>query len=123
MTQANPSSPHTAGGALEVSDLKVHFGGERKVLGRGTPKVHAVDGVSFDVPNGTTFGIVGESGSGKTTTALAIMRLVPITGGTVSLGGEALSALEGEALRAARRRFPDGIPGSLFFAGSAKTSR
>jgi len=64
-----------------------------------------VDGVSFRVPTGTTFGIVGESGSGKTTTALAIMRLVSITEGHVSLGDVTVSDLEKEALRDARRRF------------------
>jgi len=92
-------------GDLVVEDLKVHFGGGRRLLGRPTPRVHAVDGVSFRVPTGTTFGIVGESGSGKTTTALAIMRLVSITEGHVSLGDVTVSDLEKEALRDARRRF------------------
>ncbi|MFI5011599.1 MAG: ABC transporter ATP-binding protein [Hyphomicrobiales bacterium] len=67
--------------------------------------VHAVDGVGFDVRRGSTFGIVGESGSGKTTTALTVMRLAPATSGTVEFDGEDLLALEGEALRRARRRF------------------
>ena len=92
-------------GDLVVENLKVHFGGARRLLGRKTPRVHAVDGVSFRVPTGTTFGIVGESGSGKTTTALAIMRLVPITEGRISLGDATLSDLEKEALRHARHRF------------------
>ena len=38
--------------------------------------VHAVDGVSFDVRRGETFGIVGESGCGKSTTARLLMRLL-----------------------------------------------
>ena len=97
-------SAPSRGGALVVEDLEVHFGGGRGLMGP-KPVVHAVDGVSFSVPPGRTFGIVGESGSGKTTTALAIMRLVPITAGRVRLGDTALSALEGEDLRAARRRF------------------
>lgn len=84
---------------LTIKDLKVHFpvGGGRIV--------HAVDGVSLEVPRGSTFGVVGESGSGKTTLALAVMRLVSITEGRISLGGEAISDLEGAALRRARRRF------------------
>ncbi|MCZ4315635.1 ATP-binding cassette domain-containing protein [Comamonadaceae bacterium G21597-S1] len=89
---------------LKVRDLKVHF-----PLGGGLlrPKalVKAVDGVSFDVPKGSTFGIVGESGSGKSTTALAVMRLVHITAGGVMLGGDDIGALQGEALRRVRRRF------------------
>ncbi len=89
---------------LTVDDLRVHF-----PLRRATPfaprrTVKAVDGVSFTVQKGRTFGIVGESGSGKTTTALAVMRLTDITAGTVRLGEEPLSALEGETLRHARRR-------------------
>ena len=91
--------------ALRVQDLKVHFGGKKSLFSSKNSTVHAVDGVSFEVPAGTTFGIVGESGSGKSTTALAIMRLVHITEGTVTLGDTTLSALEGDALREARSRF------------------
>ena len=89
---------------LQVRDLKVHFpvgGGLFKARGA----VKAVDGVSFDVKRGSTFGIVGESGSGKSTTALAVMRLVKITAGQVQLGDAPIGSLEGEALRRERRRF------------------
>jgi len=95
---------NTRNSALVVEDLKVHFGGGRSILGT-KPTIHAVDGVSFSVPAGKTFGIVGESGSGKTTTALAIMRLVHITAGRVMLGDTIISELEKENLRAARRHF------------------
>ncbi|MEH6496610.1 MAG: ABC transporter ATP-binding protein [Pseudomonas marincola] len=88
---------------LEVNDLKVHF--SKKKMFADPVVVHAVDGVSFSIPKGKTFGIVGESGSGKTTTALAVLRLVGITSGTVELGGQEISALEGEDLRLARRQF------------------
>ncbi|MDF2365834.1 ABC transporter ATP-binding protein [Sneathiella sp.] len=87
---------------LEVQDLKVHFGG--KTLFRKAQIVHAVDGVSFSVPKGQTLGIVGESGSGKTTTALAVLRLVPITDGMIRIGDVEISALEKEDLREARRK-------------------
>lgn len=91
--------------ALTVQDLKVHFGGKKRIFGGTSNTVHAVDGVSFEIPSGTTFGIVGESGSGKSTTALAIMRLVHITDGKVTLRDTPLSTLEGEELRDARSRF------------------
>jgi peptide/nickel transport system ATP-binding protein len=89
---------------LSVRDLKVHFpvGGG---LFSSRELVKAVDGVSFDVRRGSTFGIVGESGSGKSTTALAVMRLVDITAGTVTLGGTEIGHLQGEPLRRERRRF------------------
>ncbi len=93
------------GNALCVEGLKVHFGGGKKLFTGSKPVVHAVDGVSFTIPAGKTFGLVGESGSGKTTTALAIMRLVPITAGRMTLGGKVISDLEKEELRAARRQF------------------
>ena len=90
---------------LQVSDLRVHFKLPRRVPWGPHSKVHAVDGISFDVPRGTTFGLVGESGSGKSTTALAVMRLVDITGGWIRLGDTVLSELEGDTLRQARRDF------------------
>lgn len=89
---------------LSVRDLKVHFSvGGGLLKSRGTVK--AVDGVSFDVKRGSTFGIVGESGSGKSTTALAVMRLVKITAGQVQLGATQIDNLQGEELRKERRRF------------------
>ena len=90
---------------LKVSDLKVHFALGGGLLRRAQKYVKAVDGVSFQVPRGTTFGIVGESGSGKTTTALAVMRLVKHSGGQISLGEADIGNARGEALRLQRRRF------------------
>ena len=88
---------------LQVSDLKIHFRLRRKNIFSEPSVVHAVDGVSFKVPKGRTFGLVGESGCGKTTTALGIMRLVPVTSGRVSLGGLDITALSGDDLRKARK--------------------
>jgi len=64
---------------LEVEDLKTYF-----FTDIGT--VHAVDGVTFDVPRGKTVGIVGESGCGKSVTSLSIMHLVQRPQGQV-VGG------------------------------------
>jgi peptide/nickel transport system ATP-binding protein len=63
---------------LEVSELKVHFLGDRGVV------TEAVAGTSFTLKRGTTLGIVGESGSGKSVTALAIMRLLDAANARVS---------------------------------------
>src|SRR5687767_13884148 len=50
----------------------------------GKPRhLHAVDGISFDVREGTTLGLVGESGCGKSTTARLITRLIPATSGEI----------------------------------------
>ena len=88
---------------LSVQDLKVHFPLKRKFLIGKRSVVHAVDGVSLTIKRGTTFGIVGESGSGKTTTALAVMWLVPITAGTIDLNGIQIHELENDDLRKVRQ--------------------
>ena len=50
--------------------------------------VKAVDGVSFTIREGETFGLVGESGCGKTTVGRTILRLQPASGGSVFFDGE-----------------------------------
>jgi peptide/nickel transport system ATP-binding protein len=90
---------------LDVNDLVVHFPAGRRGLFGARSKVHAVDGVSFRVRRGTTFGVVGESGSGKSTTAQAIMRLIPATSGQIVFGGDNIAEFRGERLRLARRKF------------------
>lgn len=90
---------------LDVNDLVVHFPAGRRGMFGPPSKVHAVDGVSFRVRRGTTFGIVGESGSGKSTTAQAVMRLVPATAGQIVFDGEDIANYRGEKLRLARSRF------------------
>ncbi len=99
-TQA-PANPSAVDNTLEVRGLKVHFP-IRRGIGSTGKVVRAVDGIDFSIPRGTTFGIVGESGSGKSTTALAIMRLAPITAGTIKLGADDLGTARGSALRALR---------------------
>jgi oligopeptide/dipeptide ABC transporter ATP-binding protein len=84
---------------LLVSDLEVHF----RLAGAPSP-LHAVDGVSFDIARAEIFGLIGESGSGKSTVARAVMRLAPITSGSVALAGTRLDRLRGKELRRQRRR-------------------
>jgi len=61
-----------------------------------------LDRVSFSVQEGEILGIIGESGAGKSTLARAVARLIPVSCG-IRWKGADLLALEGRALRAARR--------------------
>jgi peptide/nickel transport system ATP-binding protein len=69
------------------------------------PRLRALDGVSFAMSPGRSFGVVGESGSGKSTLARLVMALERPSGGTVRFNGEDLFALSPDALRARRRFF------------------
>jgi len=71
---------------LQVSDLVVDHGSGRR-------RKRAVDGVTFDIPTGTTVGLVGESGSGKTTTGMAILGMLPIARGRVQFEGRDISTM------------------------------
>lgn len=88
---------------LSVEDLKVHFPIREGLMRRVVGKVHAVDGISFDLHAGETLGVVGESGCGKSTTARAIMRLVEPTDGSVSLDGVDMATLSRKQLRPLRK--------------------
>jgi oligopeptide transport system ATP-binding protein len=89
---------------LTVTDLKVHFPIKRGLLfDRTVDHVKAVDGISFEIPEGQTLGLVGESGSGKSTTAYAALQLLRPTAGSVRFLGRELARLRGEELRRMRR--------------------
>ncbi|WP_010097692.1 ABC transporter ATP-binding protein [Ornithinibacillus scapharcae] len=79
-------------GFLEVKDLKVHFPIKGGIFGRTVDHVKAVDGVSFTLEKGKTYGLVGESGSGKSTTGRAIIGLNKITSGNVTFEGNDITA-------------------------------
>jgi ABC-type oligopeptide transport system ATPase subunit len=91
---------------LSVEQLVKHFAGARgwRPSRQAAEPIRAVDGVSFVVERGETFGIVGESGSGKSTVARCLVRLTEATSGSVRLDGVAIEQLERRALREARRR-------------------
>ncbi|HTZ22843.1 MAG TPA: ABC transporter ATP-binding protein [Streptosporangiaceae bacterium] len=84
---------------LEIEDLHTE-------IRLRSATVHALDGVSLSVEAGECLGIVGESGCGKTMTALSIMQLLPpgghIVGGSITLGGQEISALSDDGMRHVR---------------------
>jgi peptide/nickel transport system ATP-binding protein len=92
---------------LEVSGLKRFFDVSPPFLNRvldGTGRriVRAVDGVSFRIDKGETFGLVGESGCGKSTIARLVVGLYEPTAGAIKLGGIELSATLDQARRAGK---------------------
>jgi ABC-type glutathione transport system ATPase component len=88
---------------LEVRDLRKTFVLPHNLLEKPR-SITAVDGVSFTVRAGETFGLVGESGSGKSTIGRLIARLTEPTAGRIALRGEDWLAVKGRALRQARRQ-------------------
>jgi oligopeptide transport system ATP-binding protein len=87
---------------LEVESIVKQFSRKRGLLAP-VSIVRAVDGVSFTIGEGETFGLVGESGSGKTTTGRCILRLIEPTSGQVRFKGEDVLGFSRARLRQARR--------------------
>jgi len=90
---------------LVVEDLKVHFPVMAgTVFQKQVASVKAVDGVSFTLKRGETLGLVGESGCGKSTTGLAVLRMLDITGGRVVFDGQDITRFDRAAMRPVRKR-------------------
>jgi peptide/nickel transport system ATP-binding protein len=88
------------GALLSIKNLKTHFYSAGKTI-------RALDGVSFDIEEGGSFGLVGETGCGKSVTALSILRLIPfppgkIVGGEIHFRGRNLLDLTEEEIRSVR---------------------
>lgn len=83
---------------ISARNIKKHFDVPEGVL-------KAVDGISFDIYPGETFGLVGESGCGKTTAGRTIIKLYEPTDGELFFNGENIYNLSGKKLRDVRQNF------------------
>ena len=79
LAMSNPNNAYM----VEARNLKVHFPVTEGILKRTVDYIKAVDGVSFSINPGETFSLVGESGCGKSTTAMAVLKMQPVTAGRV----------------------------------------
>lgn len=87
---------------IRVEDLRVSFTSRRGLRAKRT--LRALDGISFSVRRGETFGLVGESGGGKSTLVRTLFGINTPDSGSIRILGEDLGALRPKARRALRNR-------------------
>jgi oligopeptide/dipeptide ABC transporter ATP-binding protein len=88
---------------LRVQNLKKYFPVKAGVFSRVVGQIKAVDGVSFSINEGETFGLVGESGCGKSTLGRTILKLLEPNEGEVFYKGEEIYKMQHDKLRSLRR--------------------
>ena len=89
---------------VEVHGLTKHFTPSALWVLTGAEVIKAVDNVSFEIEEGTTYGLVGESGCGKTTIGRLVLRLIDPTSGRVLFDGKDIVDFSGGELREYRRK-------------------
>jgi oligopeptide/dipeptide ABC transporter ATP-binding protein len=88
---------------LDVKDLVKNFPLKKTRLFQEQRYIYAVDGISFSLKKGESFGLVGESGCGKTTTGRTILRLTEPTSGVINFDGKDVARLKEQELKEFRR--------------------
>lgn len=88
---------------LRVENLKMYFPVTKGVFNKPVGTVKAVDGVSFSIEKGKTFGLVGESGCGKTTTGKCILRINKPTDGKIYYKGKEIAGMSDKEFAPYRR--------------------
>ncbi|MDO4851840.1 MAG: ATP-binding cassette domain-containing protein [Clostridia bacterium] len=88
---------------LQVENLKMYFPAQSTLFGKPRSYVKAVDGISFSIDEGKTFGLVGESGCGKTTAGKCILRIYRPTEGRILYRGTDIARMTDRELKAFRR--------------------
>lgn len=83
---------------VETVDLKKYF------TVAGGRKLHAVDGINLQIPEGKTLGVVGESGCGKSTLGRVVMGLLPATSGQIHLDGMDIVGCSKKDFKEVRRK-------------------
>jgi len=89
---------------LEVRNLTVSFPIHKGIFLRQHGEVRAVDDVSFSIPAGQTVGLVGESGSGKTTIGRTLVKLQPMTSGSIFYRGTEISSMSRQEFHPYRKK-------------------
>ena len=89
---------------VRVQDLKMYFDVDKKMFSRHKRTLKAVDGVSFGIERGRTFGLVGESGCGKTTVGRTIVRLYTPTDGAIYYDANDIAKLHNKQIAPYRRK-------------------
>ncbi len=86
------------GTLIELQDLKKYFPIESGLMKKARVDLKAVDGVSFRIEEGDTFGLVGESGCGKTTIGKVLLKLYEVTSGKILFRAGDVTYLQGSSL-------------------------
>ncbi len=89
---------------LEIKNLKKYFTIKNSIFEDKRKVLKAVDGISFSIKKGETFGLVGESGCGKSTTGRSIVRLYEPTGGEIIYDGENIANISDKEMLKYRKR-------------------